>query len=225
METTLHQQLKRFYADSEENTEVTMGSYRIDAVRGSELIEIQFASLSALRSKAKTLLERHQLRIVKPVVARTRIAKVKRKGGSIVSQRMSPKRGNILNVFEDLIYFTRVFPHPNLTLEVPLVCVQEIRGPNSKKRRRRWHKPYKVHDVKLESIESTIEFQEPSDLLNVIPWDGGVCPETFNTDDLAQIIDRPRWVAQQIAYVMKNTGAIQSVTRKRSGIIYQAAAA
>ena len=80
METTLHQQLKRCYADKDGDTEVVMGRYRIDAVRAGELIEIQFSSLSAIRDKSKDLLKRHQLRIVKPLIARTRISKIKRKG-------------------------------------------------------------------------------------------------------------------------------------------------
>ena len=220
METTLHQQLKRCYADGDENTEVVMGRYRIDAIRDHELIEIQCASLSAIRDKSNDLLKRHQLRVVKPVVSRTRIAKVKCRDGPIVSSRMSPKRGTILDLFEDLIYFTRVFPNPNLTLEVPLIRVQQVRGPG-KKRRRRWHKEYKVHDVSLESIESCQEFHSAIDLLSIIPWPDGQLPDSFNTASLAAVIDRPRWVAQQIAYVLRETGAIESMQRKKSGIVYR----
>ena len=225
METTLHQQLKRLYADGDENTEVVMGNFRIDAVRDDELIEIQCASLSAIRDKCSKLLKRHRLRVVKPVVARTRIAKVKRKGGKITSRRMSPKRGGIVDLFDELIYFTRVFPHENLTLEVPMIHVEQIRGPS--KRRRRWRKDYSVHDVSLESIETTHEFHEPSDLLNLIPQliPQGEQPISFDTTDIATAIDRPRWFAQKVAYVLRKTGAIEATTRKRSGIIYQPAAA
>lgn len=221
METTLHQQLKRCYAGSEQNTEVVLGRYRIDAIRDDELIEIQCASLSAISSKCQDLLKRHRLRVVKPVIARTRIAKIARKGGKVNSRRMSPKRGNILDIFEDLIYFTRVFPDPNLTFEVPMVHVEQIRGPAKK---RRWRqKKYKVYDVSLESIERTYEFRSPADLLDLIPW--GDQPVSFDTADIAKAIGRPRWVAQQVAYVLKKVGAIEPLKRKRSGIIYQCKAA
>ena len=221
METSLHQQLKRCYADGEGDTEVVMGRYRIDAVRGDELIEVQCASLSAIRHKCKDLLARHSLRVVKPVIIRTRIAKAKKLGGPVTSRRMSPKRGSVLDLFDDLIYFIRVFPNPNLTLEVPLVHVEQLRVP-AKKRRRRWQKDYRVQDVKLESIEATFEIREPSHLLDLIGM--GDEQESFNTLDIARVTDRPRWVAQQIAYVLRKTGAIDAVGRNRSGVIYRRAA-
>jgi len=120
METTLHHQLKQHYAPDGLNTEVALGRYRIDAVRDDELIEVQCASLSAIRDKCRDLLQRHPLRVVKPVVMRTRIAKIKKPGGPVTSRRLSPKRGNPLDIFEELIYFTRVFPHDNLTIEPEL---------------------------------------------------------------------------------------------------------
>jgi hypothetical protein len=221
METTLHQQLKRCYADHDSNTEVVMGRYRIDAIRDGELIEVQCASLSAIRDKCQNLLKRHQLRVVKPVVARTRIAKIKKRGGPITSRRMSPKQGHVLDVFDELIYFTRVFPHRNLTIEVPMIHVEQLRSP-AKTRRRRWHKNYKVEDVKLESIERTIELHEASDLLELLKLPIGF--DSFNTADIANAIDRPRATAQQIAYVLRKTGAIDSTGRSRAGIIYQRAA-
>ncbi len=42
-------------------------------------------------------------------------------------KRLSPKRGTILDLFDDLVHFMRVFPHKRLTLEVPLVDIEEWR--------------------------------------------------------------------------------------------------
>ena len=222
METTLHQQLKQSYAQNDSQTEVTLGAYRIDAVRDDELIEIQCASLSAIRAKCQTLLKRHRLRVVKPVVMRTRIAKIKRAGGKITSRRMSPKRGNVLDVFEELIYFTRVFPHKNLTIEIPLVHIEQVRSPARGRRRRSWHKNYQVKDTRLEAIESSVEIKEPTDLLDLIelPKDA----PSFNTADLANWTNLPRWKTQQIAYVLRKTGAVEVANRNRHGIVYRRAA-
>lgn len=220
METTLHRQLKLRYAADPSQTEVTIGRYRIDALRGDELIEIQCASLAAIRDKCQQLLRRHRLRVVKPVVLRTRIAKVKRAAGKVTSRRMSPRRGSVLDLFDELIYFTRVFPHPNLTIDVPLVHVEQTRGPAGR-RRRRWHKDYRVHDVALERVEATMELQAPADLLRLIALPPDT--ESFDTSDLARALDRPRWHAQQIAYVLRNTGAIDSTGRTRAGITYRRA--
>ncbi|MAI70288.1 MAG: hypothetical protein CMM01_05185 [Rhodopirellula sp.] len=221
METTLHQQLKRCYAQDDDSTEVVLGQYRIDAIRDDELIEVQCASLSAIREKCHNLLKRHQLRVVKPVVVRTRIAKAQKHGGPVTSRRLSPKRGNLLELFDELIYFTRVFPHPNLVIEVPLIEIEQLRLPG-KKRQRRWHKDFKVGDVRLETIQRSVELRTPADLLALLNIPPTI--ESFNTADLAKIIDRPRWHAQQIAYVLRKTGAINSKGRNRRGIIYQRAA-
>jgi hypothetical protein len=221
METTLHQQLKHRYAEDQSQTEVAVGRYRIDAIRNGELIEVQCASLSAIRDKCQNLLQRHQVRVVKPLIMRTRIAKIKKKGGPITSRRMSPKKGCVLDLFDDLIYFTRVFPHPNLTIEVPMIHIEQLRAP-AKKRRRRWQKDYRVQDVKLESMEGSIELRNPGDLLKLIQLPDGV--DSFNTAELAKSIDRPRSHAQQIAYVLRKTGALDTTGRNRSGIVYRRAA-
>lgn len=219
METTLHQQLKLAYAEDPANTEVKLGCYRIDAIRNDELIEVQCASLAAIRDKCGQLLKRHRLRVVKPIVMRTRITRLTKRNGKVKSRRMSPKRGNVLELFDELIYFTRVFPNPNLTIEVPLVHVEQFRIPRTKKRRRSWHKDYTVTDVKLESTESTIKICVPEDLLELLAFNPR--SNRFNTADLAAAIDRPRWHAQQIAYVLRKTGAIKAESRNRAGIQYR----
>lgn len=222
METTLHRQLKQLYASDTSQTEVVLGAYRIDAIRDDELVEIQCASLSAIREKSAQLLKRHRLRVVKPVVYRTRIAKKQRANGPITSRRMSPKRGDLLEIFDELIYFTRVFPHENLTIEVPLIHVEQIRISNRKKRRRSWHKDYLVQDVSLESIESTHEFSASTDLLPLV----GNCAEQkeFSTADIASATGKPRGFAQKIAYVLRKTKAIEQTGRNKTGIVYQRAA-
>src|SRR6266481_5436648 len=99
METTLHRQLKEHYSAAVGGlVEQRVGRYRIDVVIGRELVEIQLASLSAIR-------------------------------GKVVARRRSPKQGTVLDVFEELVHFTRVFPHRRLTLEVVLVEIEEWRVP------------------------------------------------------------------------------------------------
>lgn len=220
METSLHQQLKLHYAADASQTEVVVGRYRIDAVRGDELIEVQCASLSAIKSKINALLRRHTVRVVKPVVLRTRIAKKKSPNGKITSRRMSPKRGDTLDVFEDLIYFTRVFPHENLVLEIARVHVEQTRIP-CRRHRRRWQKDYRVQDVNLEQIESSLELRSAADLFDLVGLDPD--SESFTTEDIARVTGRPRWFAQKIAYVLKHTQAIEPIGRNRSGIQYRAA--
>ncbi|MEM9368055.1 MAG: hypothetical protein AAGD07_18840 [Planctomycetota bacterium] len=213
-ETTLHRDLKRHYAPSDAFTEVALGAYRIDVVHGEELIEIQCASLSAIRRKIRVLLEKHPVRVVKPLVRRTQIHRHRTRRGPVVSKRWSPRRGAAWELFEELIYFTGVFPHPNLVLDVPVIDVAEHRCP----RRRRRGVDYRVLDSALLSICETREFKTAWDLIGLLP--GALPAGVFNTAQIAAASDCPRWVAQRAAYVLRHAGALAPVGRDRNGIRY-----
>ena len=81
METSLHRQLKEYYARSEARYEVPVDGFRIDVVNGKILVEIQHGSLAAIRNKLRQLLKRHTVHVVKPIVARKCLVKQSRKGG------------------------------------------------------------------------------------------------------------------------------------------------
>ena len=123
METSLHRQLKALYAAANGLVEQRVGRYRIDVVRGTQLVEIQLASLTAIRDKIATLLKNHDVLVVKPLVVRKHLVKRRRAAGRIVSRRLRPKRRTMLDLFEELVHFTRVYPHARLTLEVALIDV------------------------------------------------------------------------------------------------------
>ena len=162
METSLHRQLKEMYADENAQTEVPLAGYRIDAVRRGLLIEIQHGPLSAIRDKIRDLLKKHRVLVVKPIVAEKMLVKQDAKSGNVVSRRKSPKRGNLLDVFDELVYFTRVFPHRRLALEVALVTVEEWRYPGHGRRRRHRDNDHQIEDQRLvDQPELGIEDQVP----------------------------------------------------------------
>jgi hypothetical protein len=90
METTLHRELKVRYSTEGALVEQRIGRYRIDVVRGSELVEIQLASLSAIRDKIAALLKNHRVLVVKPIIAAKYLVKRRRAGGRVVSRRRRP---------------------------------------------------------------------------------------------------------------------------------------
>ena len=111
METTLHQQLKEKFREPGSEIEVKVGRYRIDVVNGQRLVEIQRSGLAAIRDKINVLLKDFEVDVVKPLIVRKRLIKFDQQEGKIVDQRWSPRRGSILDLFDELLYFTRVFPH------------------------------------------------------------------------------------------------------------------
>lgn len=222
METSLHQRMKRMYATDETQVEQRVGRYIIDVIRDNELIEIQFSSLSAINRKVAALVKEHKVRVVKPLVMQKQLVRCAGKGERVVSRRKSPKRGHVLDLFDELVYFTHVFPNPNLVLEVPLINIEEwtYPTPKIKKRRRRPPKKYTVEDQRLVDVTKTLEFQSSRDLLRLIP---GKLPAPFDTADMAKALDQPRWIAQKVAYCLRHMQAITEMGKKGNAILYQVA--
>jgi len=217
VEYSLHRELKSLYAAGESQTEVRLGAYRIDAVVDDELIEIQHGSLSAIRRKVAALLENHRVRVVKPIVAQKRLLKCKRAGGRVTSTRLSPKRGTLVDLFHELVYFTRVFPHPRLTLEVPLVELEERRYPGHGRRWRRRANDHVVEDQRLVRVLETHEFHTASDLHRLLPPD---LPKTFHSAHLAEGLGIQRWIAQRIAYCLRETGSARDAGKQGNTRLY-----
>jgi hypothetical protein len=217
METSLHRQLKAHYAGDDGRVEVVCDGYRIDAVRGDELIEIQHGSLAAIRDKVRKLLKRHAVRVVKPIVAEKLLVKLAQRGGAEIDRRRSPKRGKLLDVFDELVYFTRVFPHERLSLDVVLVEVEERRYPGRGKRRRRSERDYQIEDQSLVRIVAEHQFATAADLRRLLPRR---MPRQFHTAHLAERLKAPRWTAQRIAYCLRQMGAVEVVGKSGYAILY-----
>lgn len=220
METSLHRQLKLLYAADESQTEVVVDGFRIDAVADNgELIEIQHASLGALRDKTRKLLAKsdHSLRIVKPIIARKRIITLTRRGGSVKRSRMSPKRGELLDFFLDLVHFSTVFPVRQLTLEIALIEAEEIRVDRQRPTRR--GKKFTTVDQQLVELRDSIELRTRADLLKHLPVK--CLPIPFDTAELAAAMNRPRWFAQKVAYCLRKTGAAKQAGKRGNSMLYR----
>lgn len=221
METSLHRELKSLYAGRKARFEVPVGKYRIDAVSGNRLVEIQHGSLAAIRDKIRSLLDDHRVLVVKPIVVSKLLVKQSAKGGPVTERRVSPKRGKLLDLFDDLVHFTRVFPHRRLTLEVALVDVEEWRYPGHGRRRRWRNNDHEVEDQKLVAVRETHRLRTTSDLTALIPCP---LPRVFHTGHLAESLGVQRWIAQRIAYCFRETGATRQVGKQGNAVLYEFAA-
>ncbi len=178
------------------------------------LIEIQSGPLGPLRAKLKRLLPDHRVRVVKPVILERRVVRRARVNGPDLSARRSPKRGAVVDLFDDLVGLARILPDPNLDIEVLPVAIDEIRVI------RRRPPGYQVVDRCLVKILEVFRIENPADLWKLLPGDQA-WSEPFTTADIANRIDRPLWLAQRVAYCLRLSEAAQVVGKRGNSWIYK----
>jgi hypothetical protein len=215
MESSLHRTLKERYAvGGSQRPEVVVEGFRIDAIdEHGRLVEVQSGALGPLRGKLRRLLPAFRIRIVKPVILSRRVVRRSRPNGPVVSARRSPKRGSLVDVFDDLIGVVRVFPHSNLEIDILGIAIEEVRVPS-----RRWP-GYRVADRCLGEIHETTSLVEANDLWRLLPLSCSG-PEPFTSQDLAHALGRPVWFAQRVAYCLRYTGAAHVVGKQGNRLVY-----
>ena len=224
METSLHRDLKALYATGQSRQEVPLDDYRIDVVTArGRLVEIQHGSLAAIRDKIRKLVAEHSVLVVKPIIARKVLIKQDARGGEVIGRRLSPKRGSILNLFDELVYFTRVFPHRRLTLEVPLVEIEEWRYPGHGRRRRQRENDFQVEDQRLVGIAEVHRLRSAQDILRLVSDHlvSGPLPRPFHSGHLADSLEVRRWIAQRIVYCLRKIGSIRQVGKTGNSCLYE----
>lgn len=216
MATQLHNQLKLHYVADESQHEVDLDGYRIDAIDSDRrLIEIQCASLLAIRDKIRTLTKKHKVVVVKPLAARKKLLKKARRNGKVVSSRYSPARQTLPYIFLELVHFTKAFPHRNLQLDVLLTEQEEIRVPP---KRRTWRRKHSVQDRSLVEVQETYSLKTVNDLWTAVNPN---VPDVFTTADLAKGGGMPRWLAQKAAYCFREMGHIEACGKQGNAIEYR----
>ncbi len=217
MEYSLHRQLKALYAGEKHPTEVSIGPFRVDALVGpTTVVEIQHSPVVSIRKKIGALLANgFSVLLVRPIIAKKLILA---RDGNLhqVRRRLSPQKDSPIAFFHDLVFLTAIFPHESLTIELPVLFVEELRRSDRSGRRR--SKPFRIEDRKLLEILGLYRLRTAQDLLNLFPLP---LPQQFDTQILAEALCVPRWFAQRIAYCLRRCGATEKESRQRTGIRYR----
>ncbi|MBQ17629.1 MAG: hypothetical protein CMJ65_10935 [Planctomycetaceae bacterium] len=225
MEHSIHRQLKSLYVTDPQQHEVRVDGYRIDAVDGKRLIEIQYGSLGAIRNKIRRLVKSHDVLVVKPLAVRKQLLKRDVPDGPVVSKRLSPKKQTLWSLFDDLVHFVDVFPHPRLELEVLLTLQEEYRLPAERKRR--VCRGYIVEDRLLAEVTGREMLRTVDDLVAMLPE--SIRPparsEPFTTADLATAAGINRGLARKVAYCLRRCGAAEVVGKQGNAMLYELATA
>ena len=213
MERSLHRQLKERYGpDIGGRAEVVLGEFRVDALGpDGRLIEIQAGPLGLLKRKLERLLPTREIGVVKPIVVARRVIRRDEPGGVDLRSRRSPRRGALLDAFDELIGLARIFPHSNLRIDLLAVDVDEIRVA----RRRR--PGYAVVDRVLREVIETVPLKDGHDLWSLLPDD---LTDRFTTRELAEQIGRSVAFARRVAYCLRHCGAAEVVGKEGNQRIY-----
>ena len=217
-EGALHAQLKEWYRRPRDRVEERVDGYVVDLVRGRMLIEIQTGGFAPLRRKLERLLESHRVRVVAPVAVSRRIVRVS-DDGEVLSSRRSPKAGRVEHVFERLVSIPALLAHERFELDVVLTHEEEVRVFREGRAWRR--KGWVVAGRSLVSVESSVLVSSVEDAVALLPRG---LPDTFDTAELAAAAGCDRRLAQQIAYCLRNAGALVAGEKRGRAALYRFAA-
>lgn len=208
-EGSLHAALKTHYSERESQNEFELDGFVVDIRSGEGIVEIQTGSFGALGSKLDRLLPEHKVLVVHPIARRITLA---RKG---MADRRSPKRGQLHDLFDELVSIPTMIDHPNFALEVVMVDERRVKVHDPQMRRRRGG--WRTVDRQLLEVVTTHRFESADDLMAFLPRD---LPEVFTTADMCADQPFARATAQKIAYCLKALDKIAVVDRTRAGYRY-----
>lgn len=189
-ESSLHNSLKTLYCSIYDGqTEVEKDGHIYDIVtKNGNVVEIQTKNLTKLLPKILDTIEKgRNIKVVHPVIVTKRILLLDENGNKI-SNRKSPKKGCIYDIFEELTGIYPVLLNPHFSLEIIEIEMTEERvrtkhNVQSKNKRRRFRRNWNKTNKKLDKILGTTIFNKKEDYLALL---SKTLPENFCAKDLAK---------------------------------------
>ncbi len=214
-EMSLHAALKEWYGRSQDQYEMAVDGFIIDIVRGQQLIEIQTRHLYAMRAKLKRLLPHYALHVIHPIHREKWIVR-QNEAGQALSRRKSPKRGQIADIFFELVRIHPWLLHPNLTIEAVLTQEEEILRDDGAGswRRRGWS----VLDRRLLAVLERQQFASLADYCAILP---AALPDPFTNADLAAALNCRANLAQKVTYTLRHIGGVVQSGKQGRAHLYR----
>jgi len=215
-EGSLHSAIKDWYATAGDRFEVRVEGYIADIVRGDLLIEIQTRNFLAIKKKLLRLSENHQVRLVYPIAVEKWIIHTTFLGGEDISKRRSPKRGNLVDVFQELIRMPEIINIENISIEILMIKMDEIRCADGRGSWRR--KGISIVDRKLIEVVERVEFKTKFDFLKCLP-EGLIQP--FTNKILSAELGKNISAATKMTYCLKRMGIIKQIGKRGRELLFE----
>jgi hypothetical protein len=214
-ETSLHAALKAWYARPGDLLEVPVDGFVVDVVRGPLLIEIQTGNFASIKGKLTTLTGCHPVRVVHPIAYEKWIVRMTADGQERLGRRKSPKRGRMVELFDELVRFPHLVQQPGFSIEVLMTQEEEIRWNDGRGswRRRGWS----IHDRRLLDVLDRTLLSSPAEYAELLPPS---LPLPFTSRDLGRALGVRRRLAQRMTYCLRKMGALEVVGKRGNALLY-----
>lgn len=214
-EKSLHSSIKQWYVTVGDRFEVKVDKYVIDLVREDSLIEIQTKNFSAIGKKLRNLVKYNKVMLVHPIaiekyIVTTDIA------NEVISRRKSPKKGKLMDLFDELIRIPDLMAEENFILEILMTKEEEIRCKDGKGSWRR--KGISIKDRKLLEVTQKVTFKGKKDFLIFLPDE---LPQNFTNKHLAKTLKVTIYKARKITYCFRKMNLIREVGKIKNELIFE----
>jgi len=213
-QTSLHESIKHWYSKPDDKLEVWVDGYLIDIVRGKLLVEVQTGNFSSIKEKIRDLIRTHFVKIVHPVTVNKWIIRLDAHREK-VSQRKSPRKGRLEDVFLELVYMPTIWRSTNLSLEVLLIDAEEVLIDDGKGSWRR--KYWSVQDKRLITINERETYTKPTDFLKLLSDN---LPNKFTTNHIAETSGINLNIARKMAYTLRKMKVIEKIGKQGRATLY-----
>ncbi|WP_298837969.1 hypothetical protein [Clostridium sp.] len=214
-EKSLHSAIKQWYVTDGDRFEVKLDKYVIDLVREDSLIEIQTKNFSAIRNKLRELVKYNKVMLVHPIATEKYIV-TKEQSNVVISRRKSPKKGKLVDLFDELIRIPDLMGSDNFILEILMIKEEEIRCKDGKGSWRR--KGVSIIDHKLLEVIEKVTFKEDKDFFIFLPDE---LPGNFTNKNLAKILKIPEKKARKITYCFRKMKIIKEIGKIKNELIFE----
>ncbi len=215
-EKTTHAILKLAYEPNPAYHEVPVAGSIADICTGREIVEIQTAGFHRLRPKLDKFLPLMPVTIVHPIPREKWLCWIDPQTGELSARRKSPKRGNPLEIFRQLVYILPYLAHPNLRICVAMLDLEEYRLLDG------WSRDKKKGSHRYDriplSIASQIRLDQPADYMQLIPYP---LEEPFTVKAFTDAAGVSPRTGADAVQVLKQLGLLTYVGKRQKAYLYQ----
>lgn len=214
-EKTLHAIIKNYVEPEEDYHEVPLEGYVADIYRDGHIYEVQTANFNVMRGKLSKFLPLYHVTIVYPVPATKWLVWLDEDTGEVTNRRKSPKRGTPQAVFHELYKIKSFLKHPNLSIRILMIDMEETRLLNgwSADRKKGSHR----HDrIPLDLVEE-LDIKGVQDYRMLIPPE----LEAFTSKEYARATGLTVKRAQTALNVLYDLGVVERIGKKGNAFIYE----